>query len=48
MYTLGEEEGKGAVEDESGLTPIERVRRRVRGLVKMALMNNLETFWKGG
>lgn len=33
--TVGEEEGKGVVEDESGLTPIERVRRRVRGGVKI-------------
>jgi len=33
--TIGEEEGKGMTEDESGLTPIERVRRRVRGLVRI-------------
>ena len=33
--TLGDSEGKGVIEDESGLTPIERVRRRVRGGVRI-------------
>jgi hypothetical protein len=33
--TIGEEEGKGIVEDESGLTPIERVRRRLRGGIRI-------------
>lgn len=33
--TIGEGEGKGIIEDESGLTPIERVRRRLRGLIKI-------------
>jgi len=33
--TIGEEEGKGIVEDESGITPIERVRRRIRGGIKI-------------
>jgi hypothetical protein len=33
--TIGEEDGKGTVEDESGLTPIERVRRRLRGGVRI-------------
>jgi len=33
--TIGEEEGIGIVEDERGLTPIERVRRRIRGGIKI-------------
>jgi len=33
--TAGEDEGKGVAEDKSGLTPIERVRRRLRGGVKI-------------
>ena len=33
--TLGDAEGKGVVEDEGGLTPIERVRRRVRGGIRI-------------
>jgi len=33
--TMGDDEGKGIVEDDSGLTPIERVRRRVRSLVRI-------------
>ncbi len=33
--TIGELEGKGVVEEEGGLTPIERVRRRVRGGVRI-------------
>jgi len=33
--TIGEDVGKGVIEDESGLSPIERVRRRVRGGVKI-------------
>jgi len=35
VATAGNEEGKGIIEDESGLTPIERVRRRVRGGVRI-------------
>lgn len=33
--TVGEEEGKGVAEDDQGLSPIERVRRRVKGGVKI-------------
>jgi hypothetical protein len=33
--TVGNDEGKGIVEDDSGLTPIERVRRRVRSLIRI-------------
>lgn len=33
--TLGEEEGTGLVEDDAGRTPVEKVPRRVRGLVKI-------------
>ena len=33
--TIGDAEGKGTVEDEGGLTPIERVRRRVRGGIRI-------------
>jgi hypothetical protein len=33
--TLGDAEGKGIAEDDSGLTPIERVRRRVKSLVRI-------------
>jgi hypothetical protein len=35
VETMGDDEGKGIVEDESGLTPIERVRRRVRSLIRI-------------
>ncbi|MEM2914423.1 MAG: ATP-binding protein [Candidatus Bathyarchaeia archaeon] len=35
LYTIGDEEGRGVVESESGSTPIERVRRRVRGGIKI-------------
>jgi hypothetical protein len=35
MNTLGDEEGKGIAEDETGIAPIERVRRRVRGGIKI-------------
>ncbi len=34
-FTFGEEEGTGFVEDPTGKTPVENVRRRVRGLVKL-------------
>jgi hypothetical protein len=33
--TIGEEDGKGLVEDESGLDPIERVKRRIRGGIRI-------------
>jgi hypothetical protein len=33
--TVGEEEGKGIAEKESGMEPIERVRRRIRGGIKI-------------
>jgi hypothetical protein len=32
---IGEEEGTGIIEDESGATPIERVRRRVKGGIRI-------------
>jgi hypothetical protein len=35
VATAGDDEGKGIVEDESGMTPIERARRRVRGGVRI-------------
>lgn len=35
VVTVGDEEGRGIREDESGETPIERVRRRVRGGIKI-------------
>lgn len=35
VATLGNSEGKGVAEDENGLTPIERVRRRIRGGIKI-------------
>jgi len=47
VVTIGEEEGKGIVEDESGLTPIERVRRRVRGLVKIGYDEQPENSLEG-
>lgn len=37
--TVGDEEGKGAVLDETGATPVERVRRRVRGGIKIGYEN---------
>jgi len=48
VATAGNDEGKGVVEDESGLTPIERVRRRVRGGVRIGYAEqpeNLSEAW---
>jgi hypothetical protein len=35
VVTAGDEEGKGVAEDEQGLSPIERIRRRIRGGIKI-------------
>jgi hypothetical protein len=45
--TSGQEEGKGIVEDESGLSPIERVRRRVRGGIKIGYDKQPENLLEG-
>lgn len=45
--TIGEEEGMGIVEDESGITPIERVRRRVRGGIKIGYDDQAENSLEG-
>jgi len=45
--TIGDEEGKGFAEDESGLTPIERVRRRVRGGIKIGYDEQSENSLEG-
>jgi len=45
--TRGEEEGMGIVEDESGVTPIERVRRRVRGGIKIGYAEQPENPLEG-
>lgn len=45
--TLGEEEGTGYVEDEGGTIPIEKARRRVRGLVKLGFEEKPEDVSEG-
>lgn len=35
VETVGEEEGTGVVEDENGITPIERVRRKIKGGIRI-------------
>jgi hypothetical protein len=47
VNTVGEEEGKGIVEDESGITPIERVRRRIRGGIKIGYDEKAESPLEG-
>lgn len=42
VETVGEEEGTGVIEDESGITPIERVRRRIKGGIKIGYDERLE------
>ena len=48
VETIGEGEGIGIMEDESGTTPIERVRRRVRGGIKIGYDEQLENILEGG
>jgi hypothetical protein len=45
--TIGEEDGMGIVEDESGIAPIERVRRRVRGGIKIGYDDQPENALEG-
>jgi len=45
--TIGEDIGKGVIEDESGLSPIERVQRRVRGGVKIGYDEKTEESAEG-
>ncbi|MFC1787369.1 ATP-binding protein [Halobacteriota archaeon] len=47
VETIGGEEGTGIIEDENGSTPIERVRRRVRGGVKIGYDNLPENLLEG-
>jgi hypothetical protein len=51
VATSGNEEGKGIIEDESGLSPTERVRRRIRGGIKIGYdekPNNMEGWMDPG
>lgn len=45
--TIGDSEGKGIVEDENGITPIERVRRRIRGGIKIGYDERPEDYLEG-
>ena len=45
--TLGDEEGTGLVEDPEGETPVEKVQRRVRGLVKIGYEEKPEEVHEG-
>lgn len=47
VRTAGEEEGRRIVEDASSDTPIERVRRRVRGGIKIGWENQPDNFQEG-
>jgi hypothetical protein len=47
VETIGNGEGKGIVEDENGITPIERVRRRIRGGIKIGYDERPEDYLEG-
>jgi hypothetical protein len=47
VSTLGDMEGTGIVEDESGSSPIEKVRRRVRSGIKIGFDNKPEILMEG-
>jgi len=47
IETLGDDEGRGTIEDENGTAPIERVRRRVRGGIKIGLDYQPENLLEG-
>jgi hypothetical protein len=47
MNTLGDEEGTGFVEDSNGTTPVEKVSRRVRGLVKIGFEEKPDDMLEG-
>lgn len=47
VETIGGEEGKGIIEAEDGLTPIERIRRRVRSGIKIGYDERPENFLEG-
>ncbi|HVP93434.1 MAG TPA: ATP-binding protein [Acidobacteriota bacterium] len=47
VSTIGEDEGSGMIENENGITPIERVRRRIRGGIKIGYDEKLDNSLEG-